>query len=73
MVSGDGAHVRLLKESHVVDHRRHGLAGLVSVFGVRYTTARHTAEQAVDAVFRSMGHATRPRAARPKRRSWAAA
>lgn len=60
MVSGDGAHVRLLKESLVVDHRRNGLPGLVSVFGVRYTTARHTAEQAVDAVFRSLGHATPP-------------
>lgn len=60
MVSGDGAHVRLLKESQVVDHRQHGLAGLVSVFGVRYTTARHTAEQAVNAVFRSMGHPTPP-------------
>ena len=60
MVSGDGHNVRLLKESQVVDHGRHGLPGLVSVFGVRYTTARHTAEQAVDAVFRSLGHATPP-------------
>ncbi len=59
-VSGDGHQVRLLKESQVVDHGRHGLAGLVSVFGVRYTTARYTAELAVDAVFRSMGHATPP-------------
>lgn len=60
MVSGNGHKVRLLRESRVVDHRRHGLPGLVSVFGVRYTTARHTAEQAVDAVFRAMGHATPP-------------
>ncbi|HEX6216282.1 MAG TPA: glycerol-3-phosphate dehydrogenase/oxidase [Vicinamibacterales bacterium] len=60
MVSGDGASVRLVKESRVVDHGEHGLPGLISMFGVRYTTARHTAEQAVDAVFRSMGHATAP-------------
>lgn len=60
MVSGSGHKVRLLRESRVVDHGRHGLPGLVSVFGVRYTTARHTAEKAVDAVFRSMGHATPP-------------
>jgi glycerol-3-phosphate dehydrogenase len=60
MVSGKGTHVRLLKESRVVDHARHGLPGLVSVFGVRYTTARWTAEEAVDAVFRSLGHATPP-------------
>jgi glycerol-3-phosphate dehydrogenase len=60
MVSGHGSTVRLLKESRVVDHDTHGLPGLISMFGVRYTTARHTAQQAVDAVFRSMGHATAP-------------
>jgi glycerol-3-phosphate dehydrogenase len=60
MVSGNGSSVRLVKESRVVDHGQHGLPGLVSMFGVRYTTARHTAEQAVDAVFRSMGHAAPP-------------
>jgi glycerol-3-phosphate dehydrogenase len=30
------------------------------MFGVRYTTARHTAQQAVDAVFRVLGHETPP-------------
>jgi glycerol-3-phosphate dehydrogenase len=60
MVSGNGSSVRLVKESRVVDHGQHGLPGLVSLFGVRYTTARHTAEQAVDAVFHSMGHAAPP-------------
>jgi len=60
MVSGEGSRVRLVKESQVVDHARHGLPGLVSIFGVRYTTARDTAEQAVDAVFRVMGHRTPP-------------
>ncbi|MEO8681509.1 MAG: FAD-dependent oxidoreductase [Vicinamibacterales bacterium] len=56
MVSGEGTHVNLVKESRVVDHGKHGLPGLVSVYGVRYTTARWTAEQAVDAVFRVLGH-----------------
>lgn len=60
MVSGDGAHVKLLRESQVVDHAQHGLPGLVSMFGVRYTTARYTAERAVDAAFRAMGHETPP-------------
>jgi glycerol-3-phosphate dehydrogenase len=60
MVAGHGSHVRLVKESRVVDHSEHGLRGLVSMFGVRYTTARHTAQQAVDAIFRVMGHATPP-------------
>jgi glycerol-3-phosphate dehydrogenase len=60
MASGSGSRVRLVKESRVVDHSRHGLPGLVSMFGVRYTTARHTAQEAVDAVFRSLGHASPP-------------
>ena len=60
MVSGTGSHVQLVKESRIVDHGEHGLPGLVSLFGVRYTTARQTAEEAVDAVFRSLGHATPP-------------
>ena len=60
MVAGHGSRVRLGKESRVVDHSEHGLRGLVSMFGVRYTTARHTAQQAVDAIFRVMGHATPP-------------
>ncbi len=60
MMSGHGTQVRLVKESQVVDHSTLGLPGLVSMFGVRYTTARYTAEQAVDAVFRVMGHATPP-------------
>ena len=43
---GDG--VRLETRSAIVDHRCDGIHGLISVFGVRYTTARHTAERAVD-------------------------
>lgn len=60
MVSGEGTDVQLVKESQVVDHSKHGLPGLVSMFGVRYTTARHTAQEAVDAVFRVLGYATPP-------------
>jgi len=60
MISGSGTRVRLVKESRVVDHSKHGLPGLVTMHGVRYTTARFTAEQAIDAVFRVMGHATPP-------------
>jgi glycerol-3-phosphate dehydrogenase len=60
MVSGHDSHVQLVKESRVVDHSTHGLRGLVSVFSVRYTTARHTAEEAVDAVFSNLGYPTPP-------------
>jgi glycerol-3-phosphate dehydrogenase len=52
--------VRLLRESAVVDHRQHGIQGLVSIFSVRYTTARHTAERAVDAVVDGLGKQTPP-------------
>jgi glycerol-3-phosphate dehydrogenase len=60
MISGDGGHVRLVKESRVVNHGLHGVRGLISMFGVRYTTARQTACEAVDAVFQSMGHTSAP-------------
>jgi glycerol-3-phosphate dehydrogenase len=60
MLAGHGTHVRLLRESTVVDHRRDGVGGLISMFGVRYTTARATAAQAIDAVFRDRGLATAP-------------
>lgn len=52
MVAGREHDVKLLRESAVVDHTRDGIEGLVSMFGVRYTTARDTAARAVDAVFR---------------------
>jgi len=60
MIAGEGSHVQLVKESQVVDHSKHGLQGLVSMFGVRYTTARQTAQEAVDAVFRALGHEIPP-------------
>jgi glycerol-3-phosphate dehydrogenase len=47
-----GTHVTLLKHSRVRDHREDGWSGLMSVVGVRYTTARHTAEQATDLALR---------------------
>lgn len=60
MVSADNGHVKLLRESVVVRHRAQGIAGLVSIFGVRYTTARQTAEDAVDAVFGELGYPLPP-------------
>ena len=59
-VDASGTHVKLVKESQVVNHEQHGIRGLVSVFGVRYTTARQTACQTVDAVFFAMGHTSPP-------------
>jgi glycerol-3-phosphate dehydrogenase len=60
MVSGHETHVRLLRESTVVDHRRDGVPGVVTMFGVRYTTARATAQEAIDTVFRVRGAESPP-------------
>ncbi len=60
MVNGEGRHVRLLRESAVVDHTSDGVAGLISMFGVRYTTARDTAARAIDAVFKAHGNRRSP-------------
>jgi glycerol-3-phosphate dehydrogenase len=47
--------VKLLRESRVHDHETEdGLPGLISVVGVKYTTARHTAEKAVDLICQKM-------------------
>ncbi len=49
-----GTRVALLKHSRVRDHREDGWSGLMSMVGVRYTTARHTAEQATDLALRML-------------------
>ncbi len=55
-----GGEVRLLKTSIVRDHAGDGHPGLVSVVGTRYTTARHTAQLAVDRVFAVLGQPAPP-------------
>ena len=58
----------------MVDHAALGAPGLVSIHGVRYTTARHTAAEAVDAVFRVLGPCrSRRRAAPTTRPLWGGA
>lgn len=72
MVSASRTSVSLLKESAVIDHARDGHPGLFSIFSVRYTTARHTARAAVDAVCRVAGVAAAAPQADPVRMSSAA-
>jgi glycerol-3-phosphate dehydrogenase len=56
-------HLSYGKRSRLVDHAaRDGVNGLISMIGVRYTTARAVAEQAVDLVFAKLGY--RPPATR---------
>jgi glycerol-3-phosphate dehydrogenase len=54
------AHGALLKRSLVLDHRSNGVEGLVSVIGVRYTTARATAQLAATQICRLLGTAATP-------------
>ncbi len=52
---------RLLTRQLVVDHARaDGVAGIVSMVGVKYTTARAVAEQSVDLVVARLGARTAP-------------
>jgi glycerol-3-phosphate dehydrogenase len=51
-------HGSLLKRSIVHDHQPDGIHGLVTVVGVRYTTARATAERTAGNVCRLLGRAT---------------
>lgn len=46
----------LAERARIIDHgRKQGPARLISVEGVKYTTARRVAEQAIDKVFKSLG------------------
>ncbi len=55
-VSGRTGEVVLSKHYRLIDHRMHdGRDGLISVIGVKYTTARDVAEKAVDIALRKLG------------------
>lgn len=48
-------HVQLVRDSQVFDHEAlDGVSGFITVTGVKYTTARHTAEQVVDIASRRL-------------------
>ena len=50
-----GRTTALLDRSLVINHRKTGLDRLLSVVGTKFTTARRTAESAVDSVFEFLG------------------
>lgn len=51
-----GARMPLAAEPRILDHGwEDGVEGLVSIIGVKYTTARLVAEQALDLIFRKLG------------------
>jgi glycerol-3-phosphate dehydrogenase len=56
--NGSAGHddVRLVKQYKLYDHQQEdGVAGLITVVGVKYTTARDVAEKTVDLVFKKLG------------------
>lgn len=56
-VGSSQTQVKFGRRSVVADHSQiHGIEGLISVIGVRYTTARHVAQVVVDLVFRRAGY-----------------
>ena len=57
MVPGtaNGSGVTLVKSYHLEDHRSEGIEGLLSIVGVKYTTARDVAEKAVDRALALLG------------------
>ncbi len=53
--------VKLVRQGQVLDHgRRDGVEGMVSVVGVKYTTARYVAQQVVDLALRKLGQDASP-------------
>jgi glycerol-3-phosphate dehydrogenase len=52
--------VRLENHPRIIDHSRSGAPGLITVIGVKYTTARRVAVEAVDRVYRMWGSRPAP-------------
>jgi glycerol-3-phosphate dehydrogenase len=58
--AGRVAPVSLLGHSRIVDHAPDGTSDLISVVGVKYTTARVVAERVVDLLVRKLGRSAAP-------------
>lgn len=60
-LQGNSGSVRLLRESQIVDHERaNGLRGVISVEGVKYTTARRTAKKVVNLALQKLERSAKP-------------
>lgn len=59
-VDDDRGSPKRLTRGTLIDHADSGLGGLITVSGVKYTTARLVAEQAVDRAVRQLGRAVPP-------------
>jgi glycerol-3-phosphate dehydrogenase len=53
--------VKLVRQGYVYDHElKEGVTGLITVIGVKYTTARHIAQKAVGMAIRKLGRKASP-------------
>ncbi len=60
-INSKSGEVTLTKHYHIYDHQQEdGLEGLISVVGVKFTTARDVAEKTLDFVFRRLGRKPPP-------------
>ncbi|MHC4268258.1 MAG: glycerol-3-phosphate dehydrogenase/oxidase [Planctomycetota bacterium] len=51
----------IMEHSNIIDHTiSDGISGLISIVGVKYTTARHLAQKAIDLVFKRLGKNSPP-------------
>jgi glycerol-3-phosphate dehydrogenase len=53
------------KESRITDHAEHGIRGLVSLVGIRFTTARGDAARALELLLRQARQSSAPRTEKP--------
>ncbi len=58
--SAQTSNVQLTKKYQIQDYQKEGLKGLISVTGIKYTTARNVAIHAVDTAVSMLGKATKP-------------
>ncbi|MEO0768257.1 MAG: glycerol-3-phosphate dehydrogenase/oxidase [Cyanobacteria bacterium J06649_4] len=58
--SARSGEMKIKKHFELIDHRRDGFKGLLSIKGVKYTTARDVARRAVDWAFRTRGQMPEP-------------
>jgi glycerol-3-phosphate dehydrogenase len=59
-ISSETGDVQLSKHYQIVDHRNQGYPGLLTVLGVKYTTARDVAEKAVSQAAKILNRAIAP-------------
>ncbi|MCX9084233.1 MAG: glycerol-3-phosphate dehydrogenase/oxidase [Candidatus Methanoperedens sp.] len=47
--------IKVTKHFKIIDHEKEGINGIISLVGVKYTTARDVAEKVVDLIFKKLG------------------